>query len=225
MSHQRFSCALDKVFSSQDSYMHTCRIGCNLELKWYFHPSFSFIFVCSKLRNRLKRSLLYIVTRLKDLLRLPYVNHTSLRRRCYQFSCFSGELGKHDRAFLALHVHFALAFASPVLQATTMQTGSSRRCYHKNRSPDKTVTMHYRQEEVIPETTVFFTVSLSTFVAIYHSRCCGVDGRWPKRCISDCGFHWSKFIATGLIGGASVHYFFFLIRHEVFSPGLKIKTC
>lgn len=68
MKHRRFSCALDKVFSSQDSYMHTCRIGCNLELKWYFHPSFSFIFVCGKLRNRLKRSLLYIVTRRKDLL-------------------------------------------------------------------------------------------------------------------------------------------------------------
>ena len=104
-----------------------------------------------------------------------------------------------------------------------MQTGSSRRCYHKNRSPDKTVTMHYRQEEVIPETTVFSTVSLSTFVAIYHSRCCGI-GRWPKRCISDCGFHWSKFIASGLIVGTCVHYFFFLIRYGVFSPGLKIKT-
>lgn len=95
-------------------------------------------------------------------------------RGVISFRVFSGELGRHDRAFLALHVHFALAFASPVVQATTMQTGSSRRCYHKNRSPDKTVTMHYRQEEVIPETTVFFTVSLSTFVAIYHSRCCGI---------------------------------------------------
>lgn len=105
-----------------------------------------------------------------------------------------------------------------------MQTGSSRRCYHKNRSPDKTVTMHYRQEEVIPETTVFFTVSLSTFAAIYHSRCCSIEGRWPKRCISDCGFHWSKFIASGLIGGTSVHYFFFLITYGVFWPGIKIKT-
>ena len=105
-----------------------------------------------------------------------------------------------------------------------MQTGSFRRCYHKSRSPDKTVTVHYRQEEVIPETTVFFTVSLSTFVAIYHSRCCSIEGRWPKRCISDCGFHWSKFIASGLIGGTSVHYFFFLITYGVFWPGIKIKT-
>lgn len=78
MSHPRFSCALDKVFSSQDSWMDTCRIGCNLAWTQVVFPSLVFVHFCVQQPSSLTEAILTVHSNTPKRFALDFLMSTTL---------------------------------------------------------------------------------------------------------------------------------------------------